>query len=245
MNGAECIRLFCFPYAGGGTAPFFEWTKHISPNIELLRVQLPGREIRLREASFVDISSLVDTLSTELMPWLRRPFAFFGHSMGALIAYETARKLSEMGNQMPTHLFVSSFRAPHLPDPDLVSPDLPDKQFLNYLLQYEGIPDAVMKNKELMDIFLPILRADFQVIASYRVRNEWRPIECPITLFGGISDPKTSKEEMDEWRLHTTAKFQSHYFEGGHFYIHEAYPEVIEYINQCLRPLSSNLFSGQ
>ena len=230
------LKLFCFPYAGGGVAPFYAWIKHIYPEIELLRVQLPGRETRLREAAFVDFSRLVETLSAELLPWMDSPFAFFGHSMGALIAFETIIKLREMNGPMPTHLFISSFRAPHIPDPDPISPDLPNDQFVERLLQYEGMPQAILDNNELMELILPILRADFRVIDSYRFKQR-EPIDCPITLFGSMGDPKISKYEMEAWSNHTTAKFSSHYFHGGHFYIHESYPEVIGLIKQ-------HVFSG-
>jgi medium-chain acyl-[acyl-carrier-protein] hydrolase len=232
------IRLFCFPYAGGGTAPFYAWTKHLHPEVELLRIQLPGRETRLREAAFLDFSRLVETLTAELLPWLERPFAFFGHSMGALIAFETANKLREMGGPNPSHLFVSSFRAPHLPDRDPISMDIPDDKFVERLAQYEGMPQAVLDNSELMALFLPILRADFQVLNSYRFKPQ-APMECPIRLFGSLDDLKTSQLEMEAWRNHTAAVFSSHYFQGGHFYIHENYPDVIKIINQHVLPCSS------
>ena len=231
------IRLFCFPYAGGGTAPFYAWTKHFYPEIEFLRVQLPGRESRLRETAFIDISNLVEAISVELLPWLDLPFAFFGHSMGALIAFETTIRLREIAGPKPTHLFISNFRAPHLSDPDPISPDLPDDQFVERLLQYEGMPQAILDNSELMELLLPILRSDFSVINSYHFRQR-EPIDCPITLFGSLGDPKIHRYEMEAWSSHTSAFFYSYYYQGGHFYIHKSYPEVIGRINQLILPVS-------
>jgi medium-chain acyl-[acyl-carrier-protein] hydrolase len=227
------LRLFCFPYAGGGVAPYYAWTNLIHPEIELLRIQLPGRETRLREPPFTELSSLVQTLAMELKPWLDVPYAFYGHSMGALIAFELILRLRETSSPLPLHLFVSSFRAPHLQDPDPVSPDLPEPQFIEKLQQYDGINEAVFMNSELIEIFLPILRADFSLLDSYQYKEN-EPLACPITVFGGLTDPKINRMEISSWNRLTTGDFNCHFFPGGHFFINESQTEMLSYMNRYL-----------
>jgi len=233
-NNHYKIRLLCFPFAGGGVAPYFAWINHIRPEIEFLRIQLPGREARLGEAPFTELKPLVKELAIRLKPWMIPPFAFYGHSMGALIAFELIRTLRKAKEPLPIHLFVSSYRAPHLEDPDPVSPNIPETQFVERLQQYEGIPEALVTNSELMEIFMPILRADFNVLNSYEY-TEAAPISCPITAFGGSSDPKISWNEILAWQLHTNNRFHSHLFKGGHFFINGVQSEMITFINMYLR----------
>ncbi len=223
--------LLCFPYAGGGTVAYHSWKNLIHPDISLLRVQLPGREVRFREKPFTSFSQLTDTLVTALPPLLEPPFIFYGHSMGALIAFEVIRKLRKMGEQLPVHLFISSFRAPHLPDPDSMISELPENQFIERLVQYGGIHPEILMNSELMEMFLPILRADFSVLSSYRYKQK-APLPCPITAFAGLSDPKISVEAIDSWQDHTTDGYNSYFFPGGHFFTTEFHSEMLAHINR-------------
>lgn len=238
-------RLFCLPFAGGGSAAYYQWTKRILPDIELVRVNLPGRETRLREAPFNRLASLVNTLANELVIWMDRPFALYGHSMGALIAFELARELRRRSCPSPAHLFVSGYRAPHLPPSQSPFSHLPDVEFIDRVRQYGGVPDLVAQNEELMEIFLPILRADFEMMETY-VYNEETPLECPFTAFGGLSDPKVSREKIVAWKMHTTMNFGVRFFPGGHFFIQDCVPEVLDEINLQAAGslLRSRSFSG-
>ena len=229
-SGRSLGRLFCFPFAGGGASAYYPWKDRILADVELVRIHLPGRETRLREAPATRVAPLVETLVEELISWMDRPFAFFGHSMGALLAFELARELRRRYNLLPAHLFVSGFWAPHLDPPGPPFSHLPNSDFLDRVREYGGIPELVSQNEELMEIFTPILRADFQLIETYRHRQEI-PLECPLTAFGGSSDPKIGPENIGAWKLHTSNCFTTNIFQGGHFFIHTSATSVLDQIN--------------
>ncbi len=231
--GQSIGRLFCLPYAGGGAAAYYPWIGRIPPGIDLVRILLPGRETRLREPLFSRLEPLVATLVEELIPWIERPFAVYGHSIGTLLAFELVRELRRRYKVLPTHLFVSGYRAPHLPPFEAPISHLPDADFIGRVRQYGGIPDPVAKNQELMEIFLPILRADFEISETYVYREE-SPLECPISAFGGLADPKITCDKINAWSLHTSMLFSSHLFPGGHFFIQDSEPLVLERINHEL-----------
>jgi medium-chain acyl-[acyl-carrier-protein] hydrolase len=233
-NPTARVRLFCFPYAGGGAAVFYPWTQQLAPGIELCQIHLPGREMRLREPLATHLMPLVSSLAAALSGYLDRPFAFFGHSMGALVAFELIRILRQQENRFPMHLFISGFPAPHLPDRHPHLRNLCDEDFVDRVKVYDGTPDAVFQNRELMDIFLPILRADFTIIETYQYVDD-HPIDCPITAFGGCDDPRANKAEMESWREQTNNRFSLDFFPGGHFYIKQHQPRILQTISQSLR----------
>jgi medium-chain acyl-[acyl-carrier-protein] hydrolase len=160
--------------------------------------------------------------------------------MGALIAFELARELRRRRCPTPAHLFVSAYRAPHLPPSQPPFSHLPDAEFIDRVRQYGGVPDLVAQNEELMEIFLPILRADFEMTENY-VYKEEAPLECPFTAFGGLSDPKVSRDRIVAWRMHTSVNFGVHFFPGGHFFIQDSQPQILNRIN--LRAAESLLVS--
>jgi medium-chain acyl-[acyl-carrier-protein] hydrolase len=238
-NGGNLGRLFCLPFAGGGATAYYRWPRRILAGIEVARVHLPGRETRLREPLFTNLLSLVDTLAEELIPFIDRPFVLYGHSMGALLSFELVRELRRRHNQLPAHLFVSGYRAPQLPPPDPPFSHLPDAEFIERVRQYGGVPDLIAQSEELMEIFLPILRADFEMTETY-VYSEDSPLECPITAFGGLSDPKVSRDRILAWGIHTSMRFNTHFFPGGHFFLQDSEPLVLGQINL---QLSESLFT--
>jgi medium-chain acyl-[acyl-carrier-protein] hydrolase len=181
-------------------------------------VQLPGRETRLREAPFLDLDTAIAAVTGVLQPLLDRPYALFGHSMGALLAFEVARTLIEKGQRPPAHLFVSGRRAPHITSHGQPPYELPDNEFLDYLRRLNGTPEEVLRHKELMDFYLPIIRADFRLAHNYEYRAA-EPLPVPITALGGRDDPAASEDGLRAWQRETARSFDLHILPGDHFYI--------------------------
>ena len=188
------------------------------PDIEVCAIQLPGREDRLAETPFANLPSLIDVLAEVLYPHLDLPFAFFGHSLGSLISFELTRRLRRQTAPSPMHLFVSGCRAPQIPDPDPPIHQLPDAEFIEELGRFNGTPQAVLENPELMEVFLPVLRADMRLNETYVYDHE-APLDCPITAFGGLEDEEVSHKELAAWHDQTRSKFNIHMFQGDHFFL--------------------------
>ena len=231
-NPAAQLRLFCFPYAGGSASVYRHWTD-LPPEIEICPVQLPGRDERFREPAFTRADALCDALVVALADYLDTPFAVFGHSMGAIIAYEFTRRLHARGS-MPRHLLVSGQRAPHIPLRRKQSFSLPDPAFKNRLLELDGTPVAVLQDAELMELLLPRLRSDFELSETY-ARARHAPLSCPIAAFGGAQDKEVSRSDLEAWREVTTTAFDLRIFPGGHFYLDREGPALRRFITACLR----------
>lgn len=212
------LRLFCFPYAGGGALIYRSWAESLPDTVEICPVQLPGRENRMSETPFRKLSAVADMLTTVIRKYGDKPFAFFGHSMGAKIAFEVARRLRREGSRQPVHLFVSSSPAPHLPDSDRHFYNLPNPLFVDELRRLNGTPTDVLDHPELMDLILPMLRADFEVVQTYAYTKE-APLACPITAFGGLQDEEVEVTQLVAWDEHTTAPFTMRMFPGDHFFL--------------------------
>ena len=228
------FRLFCFPYAGGSASAFKSWSEALTENIELCVFQMPGREERLGETLITDMSKLVDSMAKEITAFSDRPFAFFGHSMGAIVAYETARRLRTIGAGQPVHLFLSARAAPHLQDDSNPLRFLDDETFIDRLHRtYGAVPEAIRRSAELREVFLPILRADVELLETYTEAVS-EPLNCPITALGGTSDPAISKAMLAGWRTRTSREFMQHEFPGEHFYINSEREVVIATILDAL-----------
>lgn len=215
------LRLFCFPYAGGGALIYRDWHRILPRSIGVYAAQLPGRGDRLAEPPFLDLPTLIGPLTEAIEPHLEKPFAFFGHSMGALIAFELARKLRSEYGVEPAHLFVSGRRAPQLADSDPVTYNLDDAEFIEELRRLNGTPKVMLENPELMQLMGPILRADFQVCQTY-IYTDSAPLHCPITAFGGLQDEDVTREYLQPWRTHTSGPFRLRLLPGDHFFLHSA-----------------------
>jgi medium-chain acyl-[acyl-carrier-protein] hydrolase len=234
-NPQARIRLFCFPYAGGGSAIYRKWPGGLPGDIEVGLIQLPGREMRLREKALTEIGQIIERLAQNLRSYLDKPFAFFGHSMGAIISFELARHLRRIHQIEPNRLFVSGRRAPQLPISDHITYDLPDQEFLAEVIRLNGTPREALENQELMQLMLPLLRADFTVCQTYRYVHE-PPLQCAITAFGGLEDAAANRERLEAWRAQTTNSFSLFMLPGDHFFIKTAKDEILHILGKTLSP---------
>jgi medium-chain acyl-[acyl-carrier-protein] hydrolase len=232
-NSQAKLRLFCFPYAGGGTWSFRDWSNNLPQTIEVCSVELPGRGTQMKLPPFTRLHPLVRAIADALLLHLDKPFAFFGHSMGALVSFEVARLLRKNYNVMPVYLFISGRRAPQLPPTKPPIYNLPKAEFIEELKQLNGTPAEVLNNRELMDLMLPVLRADFAVLDTYQYINE-TSLNCPIAVFGGLQDSEVSQEELEAWREQTSSEFSLNMFQGDHFFIHSARQDLLQLISQNL-----------
>ena len=227
------IRLFCFHYAGGSALVFRDWEKDIIGDAELVAIQLPGRDNRYDEPLLCSISQVVDQLIENFNNYIYKPFVFFGHSMGALIAFEFARALRRKRISQPKHLIVAGTRAPQIFREKQPIHDLPDVEFIKELKKYNGIPSPILYDKEFISTFLPIIRSDFCISETYEYMNE-QSLNCPITALGGLIDNTFNKENLLKWKEQTIGSFKYYFLSGDHFFIKFSYKEVIKIINQTL-----------
>jgi medium-chain acyl-[acyl-carrier-protein] hydrolase len=215
------LRLFCFPYAGGSGSIFNAWYRHLPPAIEIASAQLPGRDARRHEPPLNDFRTLVSSLADALRWSLDIPFAFFGHSMGAIVGFEVARELRRRGLPMPVHLFVSAHRAPHLGvlnAGERPLHGLPDDAFVRELQRRYGATPDLVRGSELAELFVPLLRADLALCESYVYHPEPR-LPCSISAFGGSQDRRVKKAQLDAWRSHTSSAFELRMLPGDHFFV--------------------------
>ncbi|MGA2887865.1 MAG: alpha/beta fold hydrolase [Terracidiphilus sp.] len=212
------MRLFCLPHAGGGATAFHSWNAALPAFVQICSVQLPGRETRLSEPLYTQMDPLVEVITQQLQPWLDIPYAVFGHSMGAMLAFEWVRRLQREQHSMPVWLFLSGRRAPDVEGDNNLLHLLPDREFVSELTRiYDGISQEFLEDAELMEVFLPILRADVSVVESYCFQ-EGLPLDCPITVFAGTKDASVSWDELLAWKRQTRRRFAMQILPGGHFY---------------------------
>jgi medium-chain acyl-[acyl-carrier-protein] hydrolase len=234
-NSSARLRLFCFPYAGGSAVVFRNWQQSLPAAIEVCPVQLPGRGGRTMEPSITSLKEMVPAVAEGIRPFLDKPFAFFGHSMGSILSFELARYLRQHNSIQPRQLFVSGRRAPQIPDPDPPTHNLPDAEFLEELRRLNGTPQEVLDHPELMALMMPLLRSDFAVCQTYQ-HVPGAPLDCRITVFGGLED-KVQRADLESWREHTTSSFSTLMFPGDHFFLHSAEPRLLEAMTLQLQKL--------
>ena len=232
------VRLFCFPYAGGSPLSYRAWSGMLPATYEVCSIRLPGRESRLLEAPFTRLDPLVESLTEAILPYLNKQFVFFGHSMGARIAFELARSLSQRAGLEPAHLIVSGSPAPQVPRTDRPIYDLPEAELIEELRILDGTPEEVLRHPELMQLMMPLLRADLELVQTYFYKPGLR-LGCPITAFGGTQDLKISQENLEAWRKETTGTFALRMVEGGHFFVNTARPQLLDMISRQLQMISA------
>lgn len=230
------LRLFCFPYAGGTSLTYRAWPLGLPADVEVCAIQLPGHGTRLHEPLFDRLTPLLDALVPNLVPFLNKPFVFFGHSMGALLAFELSRRLRNDYARLPQHLFISGHRPAQTRDTKKRTFDLPEPEFIEELRRLNGTPTEVLEHPELLEVMIPVLRADFAIAQTYQYVDE-QPLECDLTAFGGVSDTTVNREHLEVWQTHTSGKFKLRMFLGDHFYLHTARTSLLQTIALDLRQL--------
>ena len=231
------MRLFCFPFAGGGASAYRGWAAAMPAHVELLAVQLPGRETRFAEPALRDLAAVLAGLVPSIASHWDKPFAFFGHSLGALLAFEAARALRRRTLPVPQHLFLSGRRAAHVPLDRRAYHDLPEDELLAEIRKMSDTPNPLFEHPELVALALPTLRADFALHDTYRYAPE-PPLDIPISVFGGLADHTTSTEVLKDWQALTSHKMKISLFPGGHFFIDTQRRDVLAVLAQQLHGLA-------
>jgi medium-chain acyl-[acyl-carrier-protein] hydrolase len=229
------LRLFCLPHAGGGATAYRLWATELAPSVEVVAIRLPGRECRFRERPLTRIAEVAPTLLHDLEPMLDRPYAWFGHSMGALIAFECCRLATRRGLPAPRCLAVSGRAAPHLPSREPPVHDAPTPRLLARLREMGGTPREILDDPAVLGSMLPLLRADFGVTETYHYRPA-PPLDQPILAYGGSDDHFANPGEVRAWAQHTTSGCTVRILDGGHFFLHESAGTLLRQLGADLVP---------
>ena len=230
------MRLFCFPYSGGDAFVFRDWVSLLPSTIEVIAIELPGRSTRFHETPVDNLSSIIDSLVKDFKAISNKPFVFLGHSVGAKISFELCKALRSEKLPLPFHFFASGSRAPQIPLREKPIYNLPDKEFIQELEKYNGVPNLVLKDNELMSIFLPMIRSDFTISNTYHY-TKVEPFPFDITALGGIDDPTVTEDDIMAWKIHTSKQFCHQMLPGDHFFIKKSQKQILEII--------SNLFPSR
>ena len=227
------VSLFCFPYAGGGGHIYYNWHHYCSTDLEIQCIQLPGRGVRINESPIDNVRELIKVIYAELDFNWSQPYAFFGHSMGALISYELAVYIYEQEKKLPQGLFLSARVPPHLANKKENVHLLSDQDFIQELKRLNGTPEEALNNEELLQLMLPTIRADFAICETYQYEKR-TPLPTPLTVFGGKEDSEVSPSQLAEWDQYTSEKFQQLNYDGGHFFLHQYEGDIIQTIEKQL-----------
>jgi surfactin synthase thioesterase subunit len=231
------LRLFCFPYYGGSSSVFLPWSDNLPSEIEVCALLLPGGIDRLGEQPFDKLTPLVETLAQVLLPYLDKPFAFYGHCLGALLSFELARHLRRENGKLPAHLFVGALHAPQLPSPYFSVAELSDSELLEKTSLID-LPESVQQNSELMRLLLPTLKAGALMAENY-THTKSEPLDCPISAFGGMQDKVIAQEHLSAWREQTCSTFKLQMFPGNHLFLHGDQELLLQALYQELASLLS------
>jgi medium-chain acyl-[acyl-carrier-protein] hydrolase len=231
----ETVRIFGFPFAGGGASAFSRYAENVRDGVHVYAVQYPGRETRWGDPPFESLRDMADAIAEDLSSLWKGTFALWGHSFGGVVALELSKNLLRRGGPLPERLLVSACRAPHLPARTPIH-SLPDAEFLNKLRDFNGMSKEVLDSPDLLAAVLPIVRKDFQLFEQYiseqHQDGQIEPISIPISVFGGLQDGAVPIGDLLAWSSHTTNAFRSRFFEGGHFFAFE--PQTVQEIARCI-----------
>ncbi|MEI2467366.1 thioesterase II family protein [Niallia taxi] len=231
------INLFCIPFAGGSAVVYSKWKKNTDSFIQIHEVELPGRGRRMNEPLIDNMKAMVEDIFYSIKNNLTEPYALFGHSMGGLLTYELCHKIQQEGYPAPVHVFVSGRKAPQLKARKKVIHNLSNEEFISEIIKYNGTDKMIFENKELAEIFLPILRADFKLIETYEFFTPLQLLNSNISVFHGIDDKAVNFDELSLWSQVTKKEIEIQNFPGGHFFINEYTEQVVGKVNETLGSL--------
>jgi len=230
------INLFCIPFAGGSSYSFREFERYMADFVKIVPIDLPGHGRKMKSPLLTNIHDITNVIFSEIKNELHKPYAFYGHSMGALLAYLLTQKAVAEHINLPLSLFVSGHYSPNVPPKNKTVHLLPKEAFIQKISEYGGIPSEIIQEQDLMDLFIPIIRTDFQAVIEYIYQAE-KPLDIPITVMIGSHD-STSYEEAVRWQDMTTQTISLRQFPGGHFFIFDYLPEISKIIcrnlNDCV-----------
>lgn len=229
-------KLFCFPYAGGSSQVFSKWKQSLNADIELMPVELSGRGVRMHENLYNDLPEVIEDVFGLIKTHIGLgPYALFGHSMGSLIAYELAQRIRQEKMEPPAHIFFSGGKAPHVKRSHEKKFHLMnDDRFKKEIIELGGTPPEFFEHPQLINLFFPILKNDFKIAETEIHDRPVLPFDTDITVFVGKADTMLP-EQCDGWKRHTNHLCTIHYFEGGHFFLHDKTEQIIMIINNTLR----------
>lgn len=227
------LRLFCFPYAGGSASIYHQWPSYLPDDIEMCALQLPGRGARIAEEPFVRIEPLMEALEEIIVPFMDTDFAFFGHSLGAIVAYELNCWLEDKGYKLPKRLFVAGRSAPQIVEEEEAIHALPSVEFWRKVEELEGTPEEVLNHPELKELVEPILRSDFELFETWRYKAR-ESLKTPISAMGGLKEFGGKRNNIESWKEQTASEFKLHMFPGDHFFIHDNEQDICGVIGRTL-----------
>jgi medium-chain acyl-[acyl-carrier-protein] hydrolase len=237
VQAAAEARVFCFPHSGGGAAAFRDWSASLRPTVDLVAVELPGRGTRLQEPCRTDLTGMVREIAEEIASLAELPFAFFGHSVGTLIAFEVARELRRLGRALPSMMIMSAGRAPNAPTRPFLRPGISDDEIVRMIVKMGGVPRQLQQADDLLRLWIPALRADLELLDGYVYIQE-DPLPVPIVLFAAMLDDVVEFEAMEPWAELTSAGTSLAMFPGDHFYLaKEAKQQVLASLARYLSSL--------
>lgn len=217
-NAQARIRLFCFPYAAGNASTYTSWWQWLPHEVELRAVQPPGRASRIEEPAYQSMEAMVDGVCTALRPWLDKPYVVFGHSLGSRVGFEYIHRASAAGWRLPELFIASGSSAPHVAREHKKISHLPDAEFVQALRRFDGPTDRLLEDEQLVALFMPVFRADFNIADTY-YRERGTLLHCPAAVFGGDRDEDARPDELDSWQAHFSQPIGINLFEGDHFFV--------------------------
>lgn len=224
------MKLFCFSYAGGSAMVYSKWREMIDESIEIVPVEIPGRGTRFCEKLCDNMENLIDDIYSKLAnQFIEEEYMIYGHSMGSWIAYYLTQRIREKGIRLPERLFLSGKEAPHINKNNILYHKLNNKEFINKIYDLGGTPKELLENKELLDIFIPILKNDYKVIETCKYEKPEKAFDFDITIFNGTQDTLT-EEDISAWSSYTSKNFFTYNFDGGHFFIHDYAKQMLDII---------------
>ncbi|WP_151735792.1 thioesterase II family protein [Paenibacillus tengchongensis] len=227
-------KVFCLPFAGGSASVYMKWRSAIHPMIEWVPLELAGHGVRLHEPHYETFEDCLEDVHQQILHHgVNTPYALYGHSMGASISFEVTRKLIEESNSVPTHLFLSGRRSPQSVRPHKQMHLLPENEFIQELRKLGGTPEEMFTDPHFLEMFLPIIRADYRLLSTYTFRPPHKALDVEFIILNGKTDD-LYPQEITGWQAFTSQKCEFLFFEGGHFFINKYYQDIGAYVNSVM-----------